>query len=159
MKIKAFLDTNVLMDILQKGRPSSECSSVILQAVYDNRIEAVITSQSIIDASYLAFKAGGGPLFLETLKKWIYNINTDQIDTFDILWAIRHYSGDFEDDAQVSRALETYCDVFITGDKGLRNKYKGKYDHLLFMSPEEFVAIMKGEVPPPAPAQIKESIE
>ncbi len=149
MKIKAFLDTNILMDILQ-NRPSSESSGIILQAVYQNKIEAVITTQSILDTSYIALKAGKEVSFFETVQSWRNYINTDYISTFDLSWALKHFSGDFEDDAQVSRALDTCCDVFVTSDKKLRKRYDGKYELLQFLSPEEFVCKLKGE---PIPSQ------
>ena len=156
MKIKAFLDTNILVDILVEGRQSAPASSLIFSAIWDDKMEAVLTTQSILDAGYI--QGAGKRASKENLFKFVDKarsyINIDQIFITDLLWAIHYHSGDFEDDALVSRALETYCDVFITGNKNLRNKYKGKYEHLLFMSPEEFVAIMKGEVPPPVPAQI-----
>lgn len=145
MKLKAFLDTNILLDILQEGRPSAEFSQIILQTVFNYQIEAVITSQSVLDASYVALKAGKDPdSFFNTVQRWHNFINTDQIDTFDLTWAIRNFSGDFEDDAQVSRALDTRCDVFVTGDRKLLNHYKGAFEHLQFMTPEEFVAKMRG---------------
>jgi hypothetical protein len=76
--------------------------------------------------------------------------NVDYISTFDIKNAIREDSGDFEDDTQVSRALDTCCDVFVTSDKKLRKHYEGRYELLQFMSPEEFVCKLKGE---PIPSQ------
>jgi len=143
MKLKAFLDTNVLMDILHEGRPASEASQTILQAVYYGLIEAVITTQSIIDASYLVQKAGDANSFFDSVQSWCTYINLDQINSFDLLWTMKHYSGDFEDDAQVSRALDTFCDVFITNDRKLRNTYNDKYEYLRFMSPEEFVSSLQ----------------
>lgn len=140
MKLKVFLDTNVLMDILQGGRPSSRASQTIFQAVYDGLIEAVVTSQSIIDASYLALKAGNAEKFFAAVGSWCNHLNSEQITTFDVLWALKHFSGDFEDDAQVSRALDSFCDVFITSDRKLLKSYADRYEDLRFMSPEEFVA-------------------
>lgn len=145
MKIKAFLDTNVLMDLLQKERPFSKYSMFIIQAVFNGHIEALITTQSIIDTSYLALKAGFADSFLETANRWCDYANVDYINTFDVKFAIRENSGDFEDDVQVSRALDTCCDVFVTSDKKLRRRYDGKYELLQFMSPEEFVCKLKGE--------------
>ena len=81
--------------------------------------------------------------------EWMINyINVDYINTFDIKNAIRENSGDFEDDAQVARALDTCCDVFVTSDKKLCKRYEGKYEFLQFMSPEEFVSKLKGEAIP-----------
>jgi predicted nucleic acid-binding protein len=148
MKLKAFLDTNILLDVLQKGRPFSEYSITILQAVFGCHIEALITTQSIVDASYIAKKAGYTESFFETVQRWCNYINVDYINTFDIKNAIRENSGDFEDDVQVARALDTCCDVFVTSDKKLCKRYDGKYEFLQFMSPEEFVSKLKGEAIP-----------
>jgi predicted nucleic acid-binding protein len=148
MKLKAFLDTNILLDVLQQGRPFSEYSITILQAVFSCHIEALITTQSIVDASFIAKKAGYTDSFFETVKRWCNYINVDYISTFDINNAIRENSGDFEDDVQVARALDTCCDVFVTSDNNLRKHYNGKYEFLQFMSPEEFVSKLKGAAIP-----------
>lgn len=145
MRIKAFLDTNVLMDVLQKGRPSSYSSQVIFQAVWDRRIEAVLTTQSIVDSSYLAQKAGLQKVFFDMVDKCCDHINIDQLNSFDIRFACRNYTGDFEDDSLFYRAIDCNCDVFVTSDKKFRDTYQGKQKNLRIMSPEEFVARMEGQ--------------
>ncbi len=145
MKVKAYLDTNVLMDVLQEGRPASACSRMILQAVLDRKIEAVLSSQSVVDASYIAQKAGIRQDFFNTVDKCCDYLNMDQISTSDLRWACQNYSGDFEDDVQLSRALDTCCDVFVTNDRQFRARQEGKHKLLRFMSPEEFVSKMKGQ--------------
>lgn len=150
MKIKAFLDTNVLIDVLVGTRPSSYASVQIIEAVKQSIIEVAISTQSIFDAAYsLRGQSQQGEFYRFT--EWMLNhFNVDYINTFDIKFAIREDSGNFEDDAQVSRALDTCCDVFVTSDKKLRKRYDGKYELLQFMSPEEFVCKLKGE---PIPSQ------
>lgn len=143
MRIKVFLDTNILMDIVQDGRLSTDSSREIMQAIFDRKIEAVIATQSILDVSYVVQKAGIIPVFFRSVGKWLDYVNMDSISTFDVRWAMGHYSGDFEDDTLLARALDTYCDVFVTNDKKLCRHNNGKYESLQFMSPEEFVAKMK----------------
>ena len=142
MKIKAFLDTNVLMDVLQKGRPSSSFSQTIFQAVWDHKIEAVLTTQSIVDSSYVAQKAGLQKAFFDMVNKCCGHINIEQINSFDIRFACQNYTGDFEDDSLFCRAIDCNCDVFVTSDKKLRETYQGKHKNLRIMSPEEFVSKM-----------------
>ena len=148
MKIKAFLDTNILIDVLSGIRPSSPASVQIMEAVKKNLIEAAISTQSILDTAYsLRGQIQQGEFYRFT--EWMINyINVDYINTFDIKNAILENSGDFEDDAQVARALDTCCDVFVTSDKKLCKRYEGKYEFLQFMSPEEFVSKLKGEAIP-----------
>ena len=144
MMVKAFLDTNVLMDVLQEGRPSSSSSQMIFQAVWDRKIEAVLTTQSIVDSSYLAQKAGLQKVFFEMVNKCCDYINIEQLNSFDIRFACRNYTGDFEDDSLFYRAIDCNCDVFVTSDKKLRETYQGKHKNLRIMSPEEFVSNMTG---------------
>ena len=148
MKIKVFLDTNVLLDVLQQGRPSTASSQVILQAIWDGKIEAVLTTQSIVDSAYIIGKEGVQQAFFNMVNRCCDYINMDHINSFDIRQVCRDYSGDFEDDALYFRALDTCCDVFVSSDVKLRSRYNGKHEHLQFMSPEEFVSKMKGEATP-----------
>lgn len=145
MKVKAFLDTNVLLDILQEGRFNTAYSQLIFQAVWDREIEAVITTQSIIDASYIAQKAGIKQPFFDTVNKCCDHINIDQINSFDLRFACKNYTGDFEDDSLFYRAVDSFCDVFITSDKEFIRKYEGKQKNLRIMTPEAFVRKMQGE--------------
>ncbi|MBR5432358.1 MAG: type II toxin-antitoxin system VapC family toxin [Bacteroidales bacterium] len=143
MKIKAFLDTNVLLDVLQTSRPGSEYSPVIFQAIWDRKIEAVVTTQSLIDAAYMAEKAGVQQVFLDFANKCCDYINIDSINSFDIRFACKNYQGDFEDDAQYYRAQDTRCDVFVTSDKDFHKKYQGRDPFLQFLTPQEFVKRME----------------
>ena len=148
MKIKAFLDTNVLLDVIIGNRSSSPASVLIMEAVKKNLIETAVSTQSILDTAYsLRGQIQQGEFY--RFAEWLINYtNVDYISTFDIKNAIREDSGDFEDDTQVSRALDACCDVFVTGDKKLRKHYEEKHELLQFMSPEEFVCKLKGETIP-----------
>lgn len=142
MKIKVYLDTNVLLDVLQGGRPQTHYSQIIFQAIWDGQIEAVLSTQSIIDASYLVQKAGMQSAFFNTITQCCNHVNIGEIDTFNIISACKNYSGDFEDDAQVALALDSFCDAFVTSDKKLLSGQTDQSGHLHFMTPEQFVAKM-----------------
>ena len=144
MKIKAFLDTNVILDLFLEGRKSTPASNAIFQAVFDGKIEAVITTQSLLDAYYIYCDAQNGEwnLFLNLVNRILNYVNVDAIQTFDLRWAGQHFSGDFEDDAQLSRALDTCCDVYVTNDKKFRARHSVGHEFLQFMSPDEFLARM-----------------
>ena len=150
MKIKAFLDTNIFLDLILENRPSTPASNVIFQSVFNGGIEAVITTQSILDACFVHGTDCHANIesFFKNVVLIMDYVNMDHISEFDLRWAAKNYSGDFEDDAQVARALDTCCDVFVTNDKKLRNRYNGKHEHLRFMSPEEIVSKMRGEATP-----------
>ena len=141
-KIKAFLDTNVLMDILQDGRHNTPYSRVIFEAIWSGKIEAVLTTQSLLDAAYIAQKAGMKKAFFETVDLCCNRINIDQINVFDIHSACRNYTGDFEDDSLYYRAVDTFCDCFVTADKDFRRKYEKNDKDLRFVSPKEFAELL-----------------
>ena len=51
--MKAFLDTNVLLDILMDSRPEHEAALFLLQVIRSGDISGCLTTQSIIDAAYV----------------------------------------------------------------------------------------------------------
>lgn len=59
-KFRAFLDTNVLLDVLcTNRRPSAEASATLFQAIRSGILEGFITTQSIIDAAYILSRLSG----------------------------------------------------------------------------------------------------
>ncbi len=146
MKGKVFIDTNVLIDVLIE-RPSSKASRDIFYAVRCGKIEGVITTQSIIDASYILRKKGQQYLdaYYEKACQFFNYFNEEQLTSFDMLYASRHMSGDFEDDVQFARAVDCCCDAIITNDKKFRKKHEGEDRHIKFFTPEEFVAKLTGQ--------------
>ena len=143
MKVKAFLDTNVLIDVLTGVRVSSEASSLIFEAVKRGYIEAVLSTQSIIDASYAIRKEVDQDAFFKMVTWACDHINIASIDTFNLLAAVKSHSGDYEDDAQYDCALANYCDFFVTSDKKLLARHGNSHPKLTLCTPEEFVARLK----------------
>ena len=101
MKPKVLIDTNVLMDVLLGTRPSSPASRFIFDCIQSGQLEGLIVTQSIVDASYALSKYGEGALqaFRESVLSFYNYINEDYISSFDIEYACRQSSVDFEDDA------------------------------------------------------------
>ncbi len=64
------------------------------------------------------------------------------IEELDLLWAIEHHSGDFEDDAQYASAYNGVCDYFITRDKALLEQ-NSPLCPMTVISPSDFVAAME----------------
>ena len=57
--MKAFLDTNALLDALMDNRLGHEATLAILQVIRSGDISACLSSQSVIDAAYIATQRGG----------------------------------------------------------------------------------------------------
>ena len=143
--IKALIDTNVLLDHFVGNRDPEGYSGLILAAARSHKIEAVITSQSILDAAYVATGNRGAGLdcFKKTMLSIFNYVNVSHIDLFEIREALLSPDTDVEDNAQYAHALSEACDVIITNDrKFIQRKTPGE---ILMMTPEEFV----GKMSPP----------
>lgn len=141
-KIRAYLDTNVLIDYLQDERLGSADSAVIFRAGKEGRIEIFISTQSFIDAEYVISRTKGfnRKHMFDTMLKLMSFVNIGHINWTDLRSAILNYSGDFEDDAQYSAADFEGCDIIVTSDRAFSKKQTAGGP--LIMTPAEFVAKM-----------------
>ena len=142
-KYRVFLDTNVLLDaLLGNTRPAYVASTSILQAAKQGLLEVFITTQSIIDASYICSRIPdyNDNSFNNAVKELLSFANVDYINSFDLNRVLKARTGDFEDDAQFQHADFIECDALITSDKAFRNSKRET--EMLFFSPEEFLAKM-----------------
>lgn len=128
--MKAFLDTNVLLDLFMKSRLGHEAASAILQVVRCGDISACMTTQSIIDAAYIQTQRCKAPTaaFKEGIRFLTGIVEILPILPEDIAWANQSPIEDFEDAAQLACAQRSGCDVIVTSDK----KYKDYTDIILF---------------------------
>lgn len=128
--MKAFLDTNVLLDLLMKSRLGHEAATAILQVVRSGDISACMTTQSIIDAAYIQTQRCKAPTaaFKEAIALLSGIVEILPILPEDIALANRSPIEDYEDAAQLACAQRSGCDVIVTSDK----KYEDYTDILLF---------------------------
>lgn len=142
MRVKTYIDTNVLLDIVQ-DRPGRSDAVSIFNAAKLGIIDVYISTQSILDAYYIASK--GGKLGFNAYKSLIQILRTfikvQAIDELDLCWAIEHYTGDFEDDAQWASAYNSVCDYFITRDSRML-AFNTSCCPMKVISPAAFVAAM-----------------
>lgn len=145
-KYRAFLDTNILVDVLCAApRPSTEASQLIFEAVRSGILEGFITTQSILDAAYILSRLSE-PYDRDRLGRSILQmsnyLNIESIHIFDIQDAILHAEGELEDDSLFARADALGCDAVITSDRGFRNREDGSGPE--FFTPEDFVSRLRG---------------
>ena len=136
--MRAFLDTNILIDFLDKGRPSATASAILLEAARSHKMEVFVTTQSLLDMFYIVS---------DTLKDreaacqfiaWMLNhINVESICAAHLLTALKSSHADFEDNAQIAYADMKGCDVFITNDRKILNRTD--LQPMIAMTPEQFV--------------------
>lgn len=120
--MKVFLDTNVLLDILSESRDNNIDSTSILRVANAGYLEAVISTQSILDAYYVAVDVAKTPLetFKGALREILAVVDVVSIDANDIRTAIDGSNEDFEDASQIACADAAGCDFIISSDKKMK---------------------------------------
>lgn len=140
--MKIFLDTNVILDLLEPERPGAESSAIIYQLAQGRQIEVFVSTQSIIDSYYIGGNFGVPKAEIDTLANWMMNhFNVRAIDCFDMKKAVSSPDPDVEDNAQIVLAEDAGCHCFVTHDKGILAREKE--DGMLLISPEQLVARMQ----------------
>ena len=141
-KTRCFIDTNVLIDVLDQTRPHSCASSVIFQAAKSGLMEVFLSIQSILDASYILLEEKGQArsLFNSAIAGILTYVNIISPDTFELRNVLSRDKGDFEDDIIFEMADYKSCDFLITSDKSFINRYDAKVP--VMMDPETFVSKM-----------------
>lgn len=145
-RLKLLLDTNVLLDVLcPENRPSSTASACIFKAIKEGRLEGEISTQSIVDAAYVASQTEGRMVeaFRSKIMELSNYVNIDSMDFFCVMKAVKDCTGDFEDDAQFAFAYDTACDYVVTGDKDFIFRCGKKSPHIKFITPEEALARLR----------------
>jgi len=138
IRTKIYLDTNILLDLLIKERTSSMYSLKVFSEIKEKRFEAVLSTQSIIDSYYTAYKNGLAKEEIDLVVEWMMNhINVRPIGYFDMLIAMKSDEKDLEDAAQIALAKREYCDIFLTSDNDILQRERDEF--LIFMSPGELI--------------------
>ena len=138
-RIKAFIDTNVLLDFFQKERARHTIATELFNLVYQGQIEAAISTQSILDAAYVCRRhpAYVASFFRESARYMMDRVNSGYIDPSDVKSALEDSNPDIEDSAQISFAYSQCCDVIVTSDKKLFAREVPS--PMQVMTPEDFV--------------------
>lgn len=141
--MKVFLDTNVLLDILIPGRPQGPASGTVFSQIRKGRLEAELSTQSIIDASYVCSRCEGfePEQFRKSMLGLLGSINISGIDYFELREALLSGRKDLEDAAQAAHAWRANCDIVISGDKSFH--MPGGETDIPVITPTEFVEKMK----------------
>ena len=134
--MKALLDTNVLIDILSTSREGHTAAIQLLQLIRGKKISGTMTTQSIIDASYIQTQRQKVSVqeFKEAMKIICSMVNVISISSDDIDRVNNSGLEDYEDAAQVSCALDNWCDIIVSSDSGIKH-----YTDLAILTPKELI--------------------
>lgn len=140
--MRAFLDTSVLIDYLEKDGPSATASSLIWDAARKHLLEVFVTTQSILDMFYIASDTQKDREAIYEFIHWmVHHIHVDSIGSQDIIHAMGCPHADLEENAQLSYAEMRGCDVIVTNDKKILNRTDLR--PMRAMTPEQFAEKMK----------------
>ena len=133
--MKIFLDTNVLIDYLNKREPFFAEASQVMDLCVSKHVEGVLSSLSVINAAYIMRKAYPKDSLLLKISWLTEKFEVCPINKESIQRAANSRPSDFEDAVQYFSALQANADLIITRDA------KGFIDFdLPVMTPEEFLA-------------------
>ena len=133
-KIKALIDTNVLLDHLAHREGFFQDAAVIFSMVEEDQLIGIVSSLSIVNCAYVLPKHYDGYAVLEQIKTMLRMFTISNVDAAILEQAAELVPYDYEDAVQYLSALPYHPDMVITRDK------KGFNDlDILVMTPAEFV--------------------
>ncbi len=133
-KIKALIDTNVLLDHLAHRDGFCQDAAVIFSMVDEGQLTGIVSSLSIVNCAYVLPKHYSGEAVLEQIKTMLRMFTISNVDASVLEQAASLEPYDYEDAVQYLSAQPYHPDIVITRDK------KGFYSlDILVMTPAEFV--------------------
>lgn len=133
-EMKAFLDTNIIIDFLGEREPFYQDAACIFEMLRKRKVNLITSALTLVNCAYILKKAYSQDVMLPKIK-WLCDVlDITPIDEASIVNAIQHKGTDFEDIIQYYSALPYQPDVIITRDKkGFSNL------DILVMTPAEFI--------------------
>lgn len=134
--MKIFLDTNIIVDIIEKREGYIDCEKIMATNEIDDDHRVYISSLTVADIAYICRKKGREEVIgiIKAISKCVNILSMNgmifhKLDEFK--------SPDIEDCIQICCAEMEQCNVIITDNV---EHFKGYTDIPVF-SPKEFVAL------------------
>jgi len=117
--MRIFIDTNVLVDMMDRSRPSHAASRILLQAAEDGKVEPVLTGLTVVNALYALRRAGYDRKRLHQVVGIILSISeVASTDMPQLQAALSGAWNDYEDAVQYHAALSAgRIQFLVTSDK------------------------------------------
>ncbi len=133
-KIRALIDTNVLLDHLARRENFYQDAAAVFSMANEGYLTGIVSSLSIVNCAYVLPKHYDGQAVLEQIKEMLRIFTISNVDAKTLEEAANLAPYDYEDAVQFLSAQPYHPDVIITRDK------KGFKDFdILVMTPAEFV--------------------
>ena len=131
---RAFLDTNIIVDLIADRKPFSKFSIEIFKKAEENKIKLFTSSHSIATTHYLLKKYLEEKLLRDVLYNLLDYITVVAVDTDILKKGLRSKHKDFEDSIQIlcASTIEN-IDCIVT-----RNIKDFRDSEILVLTPDEF---------------------
>ena len=144
--MRAVLDTNVVIDVLQKREPWFQDGAIIFHAVANKQVIGCLTSKQIADLHFFSRKQFTGEENVDASARQVIGkllFLFELIDTLgiDCQNALGINNGDYEDAILIESAARAGVDCIVT-----RNPDHFSQCSVQIYSPEEFVDILKKQI-------------
>lgn len=134
---KLFLDTNIVIDLLERREPFCNDAVQLFSMAYNKQVQLVVSPMTFATASYLLRRHGSeGVRNLLANFRQLVRVATANERTIDDSIASRF--GDFEDAMQYYTALKADADIIIT-----RNGKDFTQSKLPVMTAGDYLASLK----------------
>lgn len=131
---KIFLDTNVILDLIQEREGADNARKIVEYSQRNDYIHIYVSYLSIANSAYILRKRT-----IQEIKSEISSlfkiVNILPSGDMQIMSAMKSGSPDFEDALQIACAEEKDCDLIITRNPD----HFRDYTEISVLSPEEFV--------------------
>jgi predicted nucleic acid-binding protein len=135
--MKALLDLNVLLDVIQNRQPHYADSAKVLSAARSDEFEALIPLHAFTTIFYLIERAQDTATANQTVDWLLQHFNVPMADKAILVQARSLPLNDFEDAVVASVAVRDQCDFIIS-----RNVADFSVSPVKAISPTDFLAIL-----------------
>ena len=133
--MKAFVDTNVLLDVLLKRQGLVEASAAVWSRVAGKQLRGWISAISINNVYYITRKAAGADAAREAVLTVRETFDVVPLDLGVVDAALAAAMADFEDAIQYASALQAGAQCMVT-----RNTRDFPSTGIPVLTPEQFLA-------------------
>lgn len=139
--MRVFLDTNILLDIIEGRQKFLLASSNVFDLGIKGQLQMYATPLTFANCVYSARKNVGYDKALSGLRALKSYVKTAAMDDVQVTDALNSEMPDFEDMLQYEAALVAKCEVIVTRDK----KRHFPTDGIPILSPEDFLNTFFGK--------------
>jgi predicted nucleic acid-binding protein len=140
-RLKIFLDTNIIIDLLADRKPFSNSAYIIFREAKKGNCELYTSSNSILTTFYILERNIGSKHANRAIETVLKRIEIQDITKKELVLALKSKTSDLEDASQIECANRIKrINYIVTRDKkGFRNSI------IDVLSPDELVAINLSE--------------